>query len=71
MTTTLNGGGPHVRHFLDLKDFSAQTLRGVLDASAAMKRARVKGQPAAERPLTGKMLAMVFDATNIVLRRVP
>ena len=61
MTTTLNGSGPHVRHFLDLKDLSAETLRGVLDTSAAMKRVRVKGQRAAERPLTGKMLAMVFD----------
>ncbi|GJE78020.1 ornithine carbamoyltransferase [Methylorubrum suomiense] len=66
MSTTLNGSGAqaaptHVRHFLDLKDFSAETLRGILDSGAAIKRARVKGRQAEERPLTGKTLAMVFD----------
>lgn len=55
----LNGAGP--RHFLDLKDFSGAELRGVLDASAAMKARRRKGERAAERPLVGKTLAMVFD----------
>ncbi|MER2216511.1 ornithine carbamoyltransferase [Methylobacterium brachiatum] len=55
----LNGVGP--RHFLDLKDFSGAELRGVLDASAAMKARRRKGERAAERPLVGKTLAMVFD----------
>jgi ornithine carbamoyltransferase len=33
----------------------------VLDASAAMKRGRRRGEPPAERPLAGKNLAMVFD----------
>jgi ornithine carbamoyltransferase len=55
----LNGAGP--RHFLDLKDFSGADLRRVLDASAAIKARRRKGELAAERPLTGKTLAMVFD----------
>ncbi|MHB2208976.1 ornithine carbamoyltransferase [Methylobacterium sp. CM6257] len=55
----LNGAGP--RHFLDLKDFSGADLRRVLDASAAIKARRRKGELAAERPLTGKILAMVFD----------
>ncbi|MCJ2057891.1 ornithine carbamoyltransferase [Methylobacterium sp. J-048] len=55
----LNGAGP--RHFLDLKDFSGVELRGVLDASAALKARRRKGERAAERPLVGKTLAMVFD----------
>lgn len=55
----LNGAGP--RHFLDLKDFSGAELRRVLDASAAIKARRRKGELAAERPLTGKTLAMVFD----------
>ncbi|WP_426315609.1 ornithine carbamoyltransferase [Methylobacterium fujisawaense] len=55
----LNGAGP--RHFLDLKDFSGAELRRVLDASAAIKGRRRKGELAAERPLTGKTLAMVFD----------
>jgi ornithine carbamoyltransferase len=55
----LNGAGP--RHFLDLKDLSGAELRRVLDASAAIKARRRKGELAAERPLTGKTLAMVFD----------
>ncbi|MCJ2134342.1 ornithine carbamoyltransferase [Methylobacterium sp. J-026] len=55
----LNGAGP--RHFLDLTDLSGAELRQVLDASAAIKARRRKGERAAERPLTGKTLAMVFD----------
>jgi ornithine carbamoyltransferase len=55
----MSGVGP--RHFLDLSDFSGQELRGLLDSSAALKRHRRKGAVASERPLTGKMLAMVFD----------
>ena len=49
------------RHFLDLSDFSGPELRRVLDASAALKARRRKGEPPRERPLEGKMLAMVFD----------
>jgi ornithine carbamoyltransferase len=48
------------RHFLDLSDFSGADLRRVLDASAAIKAKRRKGEIAAERPLAGKTLAMVF-----------
>ncbi|MDP4024338.1 ornithine carbamoyltransferase [Methylobacterium sp. NEAU 140] len=60
------GPAPHPtgaapRHFLDLKDFSGSDLRRVLDASAAMKARRRKGERADERPLVGKNLAMVFD----------
>ena len=61
MTATANGAGNGVRHFLDLKDFSGQELRRVLDAAAALKRARVKGRLAVERPLEGRTLAMIFD----------
>ena len=66
MTLASNGTRPGaptgpVRHFLDLADFTPAELRGLIDDSAAMKRARVKGRPAAERPLAGKTLAMVFD----------
>ena len=50
-----------VRHFLDLLTLPAGELRHVLNASAAMKAVRVKGEPPAERPLAGKTLAMVFD----------
>jgi ornithine carbamoyltransferase len=49
------------RHFLDLTDFTGDELRMLLDASAAMKARRRRGEPPAERPLAGKMLAMVFD----------
>jgi ornithine carbamoyltransferase len=49
------------RHFLDLSDFSGTDLRRVLDASAAIKARRRKGERAIERPLEGKVLAMVFD----------
>jgi len=46
-----------IRHFLDLTDISKAALRGIIDASRAMKAE--KG--AAERPLAGKTLAMIFD----------
>ncbi|NEU13359.1 ornithine carbamoyltransferase [Methylobacterium sp. BTF04] len=61
MTATQNGTGHGTRHFLDLKDFSPEQLRTVLDAAAAIKAHRRKGERAAERPLVGKTLAMVFD----------
>jgi ornithine carbamoyltransferase len=50
-----------VRHFLDLLKVPSPELRDILAAAAAMKSARVKGQPAASRPLAGKTLAMIFD----------
>ena len=49
------------RHFLDLKDFSGAELRRLIAASAALKARRRKGEPPPERPLAGKVLAMVFD----------
>jgi ornithine carbamoyltransferase len=49
------------RHFLDISDFSGDDLRRVLDASAALKADRRKGQPPRQRPLAGKTLAMIFD----------
>ena len=48
-----------VRHFLELADISKATLRGLIDASRAMKGKR-RGK-AAERPLADKTLAMIFD----------
>jgi ornithine carbamoyltransferase len=50
-----------IRHFLDLSDFSGAELRHVLEASVEIKSRRHKGQPALDRPLAGKILAMVFD----------
>jgi ornithine carbamoyltransferase len=49
------------RHFLHLRDLSGSTLRQILEAGAAMKGRRRKGEPPVERPLAGKVLAMVFD----------
>ena len=45
------------RHFLDLDAIDAHELRGMLDAAVAMKR----GETAADRPLAGKFLAMIFE----------
>jgi len=50
-----------VRHFLDLTQFGAEEIRGILAASVDMKRARRRGERQAVRPLEGKMLAMIFD----------
>jgi ornithine carbamoyltransferase len=48
------------RHFLDLSDFSAGTLRGIIDDAKALK---AKGREASlsHRPLAGRVLAMIFD----------
>jgi len=47
------------RHFLSLQDFSAETLRGMLDVAAALK-ARLRN---GDRPplLEDKVLAMIFE----------
>jgi ornithine carbamoyltransferase len=52
-------GGP--RHFLDLSEVSSADLRHIIDSSRALKAGRRKGSFAAERPLAGKFLAMIFD----------
>ena len=49
------------RHFLDLLDLPSSELRGILDASAAMKSRRAEAKLAAQKPLAGKTLAMIFD----------
>ncbi|HWG04148.1 MAG TPA: ornithine carbamoyltransferase [Beijerinckiaceae bacterium] len=49
------------RNFLDLSEIPADDLRAVLTTAGVMKSARVKGHPAAEKPLAGKVLAMIFD----------
>jgi len=45
-----------VRHFVDLIDIPKADLRGMIEASRALK-----GRRAAERPLAGKTLAMIFE----------
>ena len=49
-----------VRHFLDLIDIPQAELRGMIEASRAMKAKRKRGG-ADDRPLAGKTLAMIFD----------
>jgi ornithine carbamoyltransferase len=45
------------RHFLDLTDVPARTLRGIIEDSRAMKKRGARGA----KPLTGRVLAMIFD----------
>ncbi|MFQ5785972.1 MAG: ornithine carbamoyltransferase, partial [Alphaproteobacteria bacterium] len=47
------------RHFLDLDALDGATLRGILDDAAAIKRRRAAGDR--DRPLDGRMLAMIFE----------
>jgi len=53
---------PH--HFIDICDLAAPELRHILEASGAMKKTRA-GKPRGEaepgRPLSGKLLAMIFE----------
>ncbi len=50
-----------VRHFLDLTEVPKAELRGMLEASRAMKAKLKRKGPLAERPLAGKTLAMIFE----------
>ena len=49
-----------MRHFIDLKDFSADTLQMILDHAQAMKQAQRAGV-GHEQPLEGKTVAMIFE----------
>ena len=49
-----------MRHFIDLKDFSADTLQMILDHAQAMKQAQRAGA-SHEQPLAGKTVAMIFE----------
>ena len=49
-----------MRHFIDLKDFSADTLQMILDHARAMKQAQRAGA-GHEQPLAGKTVAMIFE----------
>lgn len=48
-----------VRHFLDLADVPAGELRAILDGAKARKAALKAGS--ADKPLAGKVLAMIFE----------
>jgi len=49
------------RHFLDLIDIAPGELRGIIEDSRAMKAQLKRDRAAAERPLAGQTLAMIFD----------
>ncbi len=53
-----------VKHFLDIADWDAETLRGIL-AEAGERKARRRGLPHgamdSDAPLEGRMLALIFD----------
>jgi ornithine carbamoyltransferase len=49
------------RHFLDLSDFSGAEIRHLLNVGLEIKSKRRRGEKAKDRPLEGKILAMVFD----------
>ena len=52
------------RHFLDISDHDSATLRALIDDARKRKAARrglSRGQSDADRPLDGRVLAMIFD----------
>ena len=52
------------RHFLDISDHDSATLRALIDDAKKRKAARrglSRGQSDADRPLDGRVLAMIFD----------
>lgn len=50
-----------LRHFVDLTDISREELRGMIEASIAMKIARKNSRASERKPLAGQTLAMIFD----------
>jgi len=50
-----------IRHFLDLGDIRPQDLRGMIEASRAMKEQLKRDRRPGDKPLSGKTLAMIFD----------
>ena len=53
------------KHFLDISDHEASTLRAIIEDAKARKKLRglirPKGMPDDDRPLSGRTLAMIFD----------
>lgn len=53
---------PALRHFIDLKDIDAMTLRAMIDMAREMKAARRERRPHAM--LNGRKLAMIFERNS-------
>lgn len=56
------------RHFLDLSDFTGSTLRTILDAGKAMKARRRTPEADKDRPLDGRVIALVFEQPSLRTR---
>ena len=57
-----------LRHFLDISDFSTSQLRAMLDAGRAIKARRRTAEAKADKPLDGKVVAMIFDQPSLRTR---
>jgi ornithine carbamoyltransferase len=57
-----------LRHFLDLSDFTGAELRAMLDAGLAIKSRRRTPADAGDKPLAGKVVAMIFDQPSLRTR---
>ena len=56
-----------IRHFLDLGDAGADALAAMINDAMERKSARAdwpKGRPDADAPLTGRVLAMIFEKSS-------
>jgi ornithine carbamoyltransferase len=56
LKSVTGGGRPAPRHFLELMDLDAPTLRRMLDLGTQAKRGQVQG-----KPLSGKTVALIFE----------
>ncbi|MCC6920528.1 MAG: ornithine carbamoyltransferase [Alphaproteobacteria bacterium] len=56
------------RHFLDISSFDSAQIRRLIEDAKALKAARVKGQPAVEKPLAGKKIAVIFQQPSLRTR---
>jgi len=56
MLKPVGGGQPAPRHFLEIMDFDAPTLRRMLDLGTKTKRGEVT-----DKPLAGKTVALIFE----------
>jgi ornithine carbamoyltransferase len=54
-------GADDIRHLIDLIDIPKAELRGVLKLSADMKKRRIRQSETSDRPLAGRVLAMIFE----------
>ena len=61
MASLANGIAGHERSFLDLSAIEAPELAGILRHARSLKQALKRDGISRERPLEGKVLAMVFD----------